>query len=464
MKSSIVMSETDYIHVHRHLWRDDFEEHAAILGVSVSKTGTQLRLLVRNVLLVPDEFFVPGRCGYHLDARFISDACLQLQGEGLGYVSVHSHPLSDDTVGLSNADIESNRRSFPATLDLVNGRPVASLVLGYRAAAGEIWGVGKEPHPLDFFRVIGTRITDYVPEPVRRTRPYHVNERHQRQAMMFGKDGQEILRRTCVGVVGLGGGGSVVVQQLAHLGVGDIIGIDDDVVKKVNLNRIVGSRPADARMRRKKGVVLKRLVRSIDPKVQFTHVDGDVTKLAVAQQLLDCDFIFCATDNLRSRNVINQLCYQFLIPGVQIGVKVETDKATGEVIQIHGNVRSINPTVGCLACHGAINPAVLSKELLSPEARRAQDYTNEPDVEDPAVISLNSGVASMAVGDFQMLFTGLFPDLPEVLNLHHRMWLPLTREWLDVPDNRNESCRICSRGSGSMYALGDQWQLMPVRE
>jgi tRNA A37 threonylcarbamoyladenosine dehydratase len=50
-----------------------------------------------------------------------------------------------------------------------------------------------------------------------------------------------------VGIVGLGGGGSMVAEQIAHLGVGRIVAIDFDVVRTHNLSRIVGATGGDAR-------------------------------------------------------------------------------------------------------------------------------------------------------------------------------------------------------------------------
>lgn len=471
MKRSIIFGERDFQTVQRHLWRDDGEEHAVILGVGVCRTETQLRLLVRRVLPVRDEDFIPTGTGYHLRSRAIADACLQLAQEGLGYVSVHNHPGAGDQVRLSEPDRQSNRLAYPTILDLLNGQPVTSLVFGKHSAAGEVWEPEQRPRPLSSIRVIGRRIEDWFPSPA--SSPYRgtADERYARQVLMFGDAGQEMLAHTSVGVVGVGGGGSVLVQQLAHLGVGTIIGIDEDVVKRLNLSRIVGSRPLDAEKGTKKVAAMRRMVRAIDPKIRFVGIDGDVTRLDIAKRLRDCDFLFVATDNLRSRNVVNQLAYQYLIPAIQIGVKVESDPGTGEVLQIHGMVRTMLPDLGCLKCHGAISPAVLAREQLSPAERKAQDYTNEPDLEDPSVVTFNSVVASMAMTDFQMLRTGLyadvlgdsFPGVPQVLNLQHRRWLPLTREWHEVEHQQNPRCRTCGRLDGSAYAAGDRWDLLPCR-
>lgn len=62
---------------------------------------------------------------------------------------------------------------------------------------------------------------------------------------MFGARGQAVLREMAVAVVGAGGGGSLLVQMLGHLGIGRIVVIDYDVVDETNLSRIVGAGPGD---------------------------------------------------------------------------------------------------------------------------------------------------------------------------------------------------------------------------
>jgi len=53
-----------------------------------------------------------------------------------------------------------------------------------------------------------------------------ISEEFGRQALVVGGEGQANLRRARVAVVGSGRGGSHVIQQLAYLGVGEILVID----------------------------------------------------------------------------------------------------------------------------------------------------------------------------------------------------------------------------------------------
>ena len=69
--------------------------------------------------------------------------------------------------------------------------------------------------------------------------------RLDRQSFL-GPQSDVVLHDACVSIAGLGGGGSHVSQQCAHLGIGRIQLFDHDIVEDTNLNRLVGATAADA--------------------------------------------------------------------------------------------------------------------------------------------------------------------------------------------------------------------------
>ena len=70
-------------------------------------------------------------------------------------------------------------------------------------------------------------------------------ERFARHMAFFGADGQRRISASRVAIVGLGGLGSHLAQQLAYLGVGSYVLIDADTVATSNLNRLIGATAAD---------------------------------------------------------------------------------------------------------------------------------------------------------------------------------------------------------------------------
>jgi molybdopterin/thiamine biosynthesis adenylyltransferase len=275
---------------------------------------------------------------------------------------------------------------------------------------------------------------------------------------MFVAQGQEILRGLRVAVVGVGGGGSLVVEQLAHLGVGEIIAIDFDSVAEHNLSRIAGATPRDARRSTKKVEVSRRLVSRIDRSVRFTAIDGDVVDSHVAELLARSDFIVLATDSHLSRLVVNATAHAYLIPAVQIGAKVDV-RADGSIEQIYCAIRPILPPNGCLHCAGVIDPLVLQRETATDEERVAQDYLGQDSgIIDPSVITLNAVTAGVAMN--VLLFSAV--GLGQSGLGRHMIHTPANGEWLKLQVERQDTCPWCSLASHSQFARGDAASL-PLR-
>ncbi|HAP11783.1 MAG TPA: thiamine/molybdopterin biosynthesis protein, partial [Afipia sp.] len=68
--------------------------------------------------------------------------------------------------------------------------------------------------------------------------------RLDRQSFL-GPDSDAILQAATIGVIGLGGGGSHLVQQAAHLGVGGYVPADPQWIEDTNTNRLIGGTLAD---------------------------------------------------------------------------------------------------------------------------------------------------------------------------------------------------------------------------
>ena len=92
-----------------------------------------------------------------------------------------------------------------------------------------------------------------------------MDDRYSRQMLAFGAEGQKKLTLAKVAVVGLGGIGLQVVQNLAYMGVKDWVLIDDDIVEYSNLNRLVGATSHDAKQGFHKTEVAEKLILGIAP-------------------------------------------------------------------------------------------------------------------------------------------------------------------------------------------------------
>jgi molybdopterin/thiamine biosynthesis adenylyltransferase/proteasome lid subunit RPN8/RPN11 len=226
---------------------------------------------------------------------------------------------------------------------------------------------------------------------------------YDRQVRAFGDRGQEILKSLRVALVGLGGTGSVTAQQLAHLGVGSFLLIDPDVIEKTNLNRVVGAAPQSVGQRKVDSTA--RLIQAVHPTAMVQTAAGNVMTEGGRRLLSSADAIFICTDSHVSRAFVNELAYQYLIPAFDMGVSINA--RDGVVQAITGRTEMLAPGLPCLLCSSALSAQRIREELMTPEQRAADPYFNEGSVVQPAVISINSTMASLAVTMFLQAFTGV---------------------------------------------------------
>jgi hypothetical protein len=448
-----------------HFFPGDGAEHGAVLACRSVSTRRRERLLVRRVFLARDGIdFTLGPYGYRLTALFVAKTSDWCRDHGCMWLSAHNHGKGD-RVSFSSVDRGSHERLYPALLDLI-GEPVGALVFASDAVAGELWMSGGRQVPITEAVLIGERFRRLYPEPL--PSPPEIEQAWLRQALLLGPRGQHLLRRQRVGVIGAGGAGSLVLEELDHLGLGEVIPIDPDRVDVSNLSRIPGSTRRDAlaplaessflvlqrfaRLARPKVRIARRVARRANPRGRVRAIHGDIRFGEVVQQVVDCDFLFCATDTMTSRLLFTILCHAFLIPGIQLGVKIPVAD-DGTIGLIHGTVRPVTLDGGCLNCAGAISQKLLHEEALLEADRRGQRYVDDPNVREASVISLNGIVAAHAVTDFLFYVTGLH-DADAALT--HQLFEPRARSYGNVRFVKDPLCPYCSRGDGSVFAAGDK--------
>lgn len=433
--------------VMKHLFPGDMDEHGVVLLAGLSSSNGQPTLHVREVHLAREGTdYVEGKVGYRaLSPTFIHRLITRARDERLVYLAAHNHG-GDLDVAFSRIDLESHQRGYPALLQIARGMPVGALVFARRAVQADLWLSSGERLELEDATVVGNTIARLTPEPRRWLGKS--SDTHERQLRMFGQAGQLELARCRVGVVGLGGVGSLVTEYLAHLGVGQFCLVDPDRVESSNLSRIVGATPADATDRVSKVDVAERLVRRTNPHAEIKLIRDDVAKESVARNLASCDYLFLAADSMRARLVVNAIVHQYLVPAVQLGSKIRAD-ARGGLAEVMSANRPIRPGRGCLLCNQLIDATQLAKEAKTDDERRAQAYgVEEPN---PSVISLNAISAAHAVNDFLLDYLGLRQETAQ-LYYEHFHFMKSAR--MLVEPRKDAECSECSFG-GLRYARGD---------
>jgi hypothetical protein len=205
--------------------------------------------------------------------------------------------------------------------------------------------------------------------------------------------------------------------------------------------------------------IARRVSRQANPTGIFHGECDTVVEAHIAEQFRDCDYLFLAADTMQARLVFNALVHQYLIPGVQVGAKVTTDRTTGAVLDVFAVTRPITPDLGCLWCNGLILPDRLAEEALTERQRQAQRYVDEPTVTAPSVITLNALAAAHAANDY--LFTTLGLLDPTADHSYVRV-LPRNNDVVFEEPRRDADCIDCGLDRRSRLARGDSARL-PTR-
>lgn len=233
-----------------------------------------------------------------------------------------------------------------------------------------------------------------------------VEGRYSRNEMLFGKKGQDRLRSTNVAIVGLGGLGSHVAQQLAHLGVESFGLIDDDIVTESSLNRLVGANDGDVLNETKKTDIARRTIAGINQNALVTVFDGRVSHSEAEPILETADVIFgCVDRDVHRLDLLDASArHQKVIVDLATDVGDEADWYGGRMVFCAGS--------GCLLCLDVLDQESITLDRMSPQEREAdrQIYGVDRQIlhrSGPSVVSINGVVASLAVTEFMAYVTGL---------------------------------------------------------
>ncbi len=179
--------------------------------------------------------------------------------------------------------------------------------------------------------------------------------RYQPNVLTLGRSGQKRLLQSAAMIVGLGGLGGYVLEELARAGVGKIFCVDRDTFDETNLNRqllatcstLGASKASQARQRGKE----------INEAVEVVAVTGALAEVP-PELWQDVDIAFDCLDNIPDRRALAETCSAGRIPLVhgavgawcgQVGV---IWPGSGALERLYRNCRDVQRT-GVLPCTAA---------------------------------------------------------------------------------------------------------------
>ncbi|MFP4345593.1 MAG: HesA/MoeB/ThiF family protein [Anaerolineales bacterium] len=166
-----------------------------------------------------------------------------------------------------------------------------------------------------------------------------MSDRYTRHVIIpeIGVSGQARLRQARVLVVGAGGLGSPVLFYLAAAGVGTLGVADDDKIAPSNLNRQILYEVDD--VGRSKALTAVQRLRAFNPEIRAVPHEIRVLEdngLPLVQQY---EVIVEASDNLATKDLMNELCVEAGLPLVWAGVQ-----------RFEGQMGVYLPGHGCRRC------------------------------------------------------------------------------------------------------------------
>ena len=373
-------------------------ESAAFLVVGFFENSEGFHFTVRDVL-IPRENDYNVRNGYHIEVSPIlfNKAISRAERSGITIIQCHSHPFSKDELWYSSSDYAGESISSQTIYDCLNGKPMGSLLFGQNMIIGRAWlSPGKEPVKIDQLRIVDRHMRMQQISSTHKTEEKIDMDLYDRQIRAFGLKGQKILSQLTIGIVGVGGTGSAVAEQLAREGIRKFVIIDHDKFSKSNKTRVYGSY-ADTK-NKPKVEIIKNNIQRIEPNSSVKDISENVISQKVLNQLKNCDVVFSCTDRHAPRSVLNELAHQFFIPVIDLGVGID---AKNEKIE-GGSVRVSlsSPSLPCLYCTGVINSEQILAESLDKkelESRQKEGYIKGLDDDVPSVITFTTLAASYAL-------------------------------------------------------------------
>ena len=136
--------------------------------------------------------------------------------------------------------------------------------------------------------------------------------RYQRNIPALTAEECAILRQKRVLVVGCGGLGGHILDQLARIGIGAVRMVDGDVFEASNLNRQLLSRMSLLGCSKAKAAA--EHLRQVNPDVSVEAVEAFMNGGNAPDLIAGCDVVMDALDNIPSRRILAAACERAGIP------------------------------------------------------------------------------------------------------------------------------------------------------
>lgn len=314
--SALTMTAGHYQQVYNHLFPGDGLEAAAVL-VCARVPGSRIRLLVRDVLLVPYESCANRAPDWLTWPGMAIEQGIDLaEADDLALILMHSHP--GGLFAFSEQDDESDRATMPGLFQALGPLHGSAIMTPNGAILARLYGPDMQPRAIHAVSVAGDDLKWWWGDGAFAQRP-----------LAFTSETRDELSRLCACVIGVSGTGSIVAEQIARLGFGQVQLIDFDKLEFRNLNRILNSTLAATQSKQFKVLAFAEAIALHRGEGVAVPLAASINSREAVLLASQADVLFCCVDTLEARHIADLMSSAFLLPMFDVGVAIPTRKAGG---------------------------------------------------------------------------------------------------------------------------------------
>lgn len=211
-----------------------------------------------------------------------------------------------------------------------------------------------------------------------------MKERYTRNIPALSEEQQKALADKKALVIGCGGLGGYVVEELARLGVGHITVTDGDVFSESNLNRQLFSNVNNIGMSKTEEAAKR--INDVNQDIELVAVTSFLPVSEIAELVEEADVVVDALDNVADRLTLEELCEAAgvaLVHGAVQGWNLQVGLSLPGSKLLHNLYKGVTPgesndspeakTVLCptVACCASLQAAEALKVLIGQESEIA---------------------------------------------------------------------------------------------
>ena len=451
----IKFKNQDFSRMRQKLLADSSREYYACLLGKKNVAGNLCIITVADIYFADAEHYHnQSVAALRVSGEFLRERLLELDRriDVDTMIDVHTHPFSQSNVWFSGTD-DRDEINFVKYLRGEDAKIFyASIVLSQTDYKARYWQADGSGRIFQTPALIKTqKVGESIPFSDEKFRSKTLSTENfsddmfNRSVLALGLDNmRKIAGAQKISVIGLGGIGSIIAEHLIHMGFNHLNLIDFDTLEISNLNRIVAATYDDAVQKRVKVEAIRDNLLKINPHAKIFAFNNRIEDNAIERIIAASDWLMVATDNHASRFRIQQLAFKYYVPFITAGVNITVDD--GKIIDMSGEVILIR--MGdkvCLTCLKRLKYNEIAKEIHPDKNVRnglvRKGYVQGLDVKEPAVKTLNTHLATLAVDTLINQYTERQRDV--VIRVFEDNIAPVIFEDVDSLRERNLHCNIC---------------------